>query len=237
MPDAHGASYNGEMLVLRSKKRVLIDTAGKWRQLVLAERWGVGRSVTALAERWTTSEVPEVAALCESHKKMRGLRFDEGWVAAGELDLVVVGEAPGGKTLLAPLALADEPLGPTVDEVLPESQPEHRGLPPPVEQASLAVFGVPASVIGTLRWRLLQASAAALSEARARDCKQALLLLHVLRSPIAPQSLAHEQTRDVEEYVRRLSHGAAAAKPGHVAGPLPPRGAIAFFVGVATPTA
>jgi len=223
------------MVVLRSQKRVVIDTAGKWRQLVLAARWGVGRSVTALAERWTTSEIPEVMALCQSHPKTHGLRLDEGWVPAGELDLAVIGEAAGGKTLLAPLALADEPLGPTVDEALLESRPQRRGLPPPVEQAANDVFGVPAGVIGSLRWRLLQVSAAALSEARARGCTQALLVLHVLRSPSAPPRLSHEQSRDVEEYLRRLSHGAASAKPGALAGPLPPHGAVAFFAGLTTP--
>lgn len=207
--------------VLRSTRRALIDTVGKWRQLVPRERWGRGKPIALLAERWITSELSEVDALLASRQPTSGFVADEGQVVLPDLDLVVWGRASGGATLLGVLPLSDEPLGPTVDEAFGQWRQHHRqlGAGSPVEQRAQTVFGVPWHVIHDLPHALLQGCAAVLREAAARSCAQAVLIVHELRTPLVPAQLVGDQVAAVEGFVRRLLHGESAA-PGVLVGPL-----------------
>ena len=156
-------------LVLHSPKRVRVETAGQWRPLAAPGRWGRGKALTELAERWTASELPEIDALLASHEATRGFVAAEGWVALPELDLLMAGQAAGGATLLGALPLADEPIGPTVGEVVEAAKYALRRHPsPPSEEWAQLVFRAPAVLLRALPHRLLAASAALIDEARAQ---------------------------------------------------------------------
>ena len=219
--------------LLRSPKRVVIDTAGKWRELVLPARWGRGKGLTELASRWTTTALPEVDALLATQPSTAGFVPGEGEVGDPEIDLVLEGDAPGGKTLLVAVAVGDEPLGPTVDQALYRSLSEDRlrGGAPPVEQMARTVFNIEASLIGGLRYRLLQQNAALLRRAEARGCPQAVLLFHEFRSPLTPTKVKVEQRLDMEEYLRKVSHRGATSTPGLLAGPFFNGTKVNLFVG------
>lgn len=219
--------------VLRSPKRVLIDTAGKWRELVLPERWGRGKGVTELAERWTTSELPEVDALLASQPLTSGFLPEEGWVGDREIDLLLEGVAPGGRTLLLGLPLADEPLGPTVEEerVRSHSSDRLRGGPPPIEGMAMRVCLIEASVLGTLRYRLLALTSTLLQKAEERGFAQAVLLLHELRWALTPRQVLADQQADVEAWIKKLTHRDARSQPGALVGPIYNGTQVKLFVG------
>ncbi len=218
-------------IAFRSPKNVLIDTVGRWRELAPRE-WGRGRPLTELAGRWLTSDVPEVDALLESKQVTSGFVAEEGRVRLPDLDLIVVGRAAGGRTVVAALPLADDPLGPTVDESLQQLVRGRYAGVPRAEQMSRSVFGVPSSAIGALRLRLLSVTWALLAEATARDCVQAVLVLHELRSHLSPGQVVATHAADVDAYLRRLSlDDVSAAQPGILAGPLPHAGTTALFLG------
>ncbi len=219
--------------VLRSPKRVVIDTAGKWRELMLPERWGRGKGVTALAERWTTTDLPEVDALLASQPKTSGFQPTFGEVGDREIDLLLEGDAPGGRTLLVVMAIGDEPLGPTVEEAYFRSLhgDRLRGGLPPVEAMARLVFNIDAYTVRELRYRLLAQTAAALNEAEARGCRQAVLVLHEFRTPLTPMQVIGDQRSDIEEYVRKLTHRGATSAPGVLAGPIYNGAQLDLFVG------
>jgi hypothetical protein len=207
--------------VLRSPKRVLIDTAGKWRELVFRERWGRGKSITQLAERWTTSEVPEVDALLEGQPRTAGFSAAEGEVGDRELDLLIEGDAPGGRTLMLVMPVGDEPLGPSVEEELRRSRGDRlRGGLPPVEHMAKRVFNIEASVLGELRYRLLSQTSALLQKAAERGCKQGVLVVHEIRSPLSPRQVVADQRGQLEAWVRKLTHRDATSEAGVLVGPI-----------------
>jgi hypothetical protein len=219
---------------IRSPRRALIDTAGKWRQLVHPERWGRGKPLTELAQRWTTSSVPEIDALLANHPSTRGFVAEEGEAGRDDVDLYV----RGGGTMLGVVGIADLPLGPTVAEELLRSAAKDRlrGGKPPVENMARNVFLVEASVLGELRYRLLAANAALLEEAAARGCTQAVLVFHELRSPTTPRQIAADQIGALGDYLRKLSHRDASHEVGRLAGPLHNAKNLALFAGRALTT-
>ena len=72
-----------------------------------------------------------------------------------DLDLIVVGRAAGGRTVVAALPLADDPPRPPPSTNRCSSwwRGRYAGVPR-AEQMSRSVFGVPSSAIGALRLRL-----------------------------------------------------------------------------------
>jgi hypothetical protein len=186
------------------------------------KHWKPGRSAMELARAWLDDghgpTVPaEVAELLESHDVTRWFVPERGipeWVTtlddfAGEHrnhDLVVIGEAAGGRTLLAVEAKADESYGDyTVDRYLRMCRKREvervkkvteaiaAGKRPPrpsnaaarIKQLCAALFGPPrsriedvAEVAKPLRYQLITALAGALIEARERGCEQAVLIVH-----------------------------------------------------------
>jgi hypothetical protein len=219
--------------LLRSARRAVVDTAGKWRELVVAPRWGRYKAVTELAERWTTTDVPEVDALLASKNATSDFVAGEGLVGDRDLDLVIEGDAQGGRTLLAVLPVGCEPLGPTVDEERQRSLEldRLRGGEPPVDLMAHRVFSLDSSLVGELRFRLLAASAHLLREAEARGFAQAVLVLHEFRSPLTPPQVLADQLRDIDSYLLKLTHRGASTAPGTLLSTLPNGTKVTLFVG------
>lgn len=221
--------------LLRAPKRVVIDTAGKWRELSPPARWGRGKALTALAERWTTSDVPEVDALLASHKKTAGFSAAEGEVAHAEFDLMLEGDAPGGRTLLLAVPLGDDALGPNVEEAFLHSATNDRlrGGLPPITHMAQRVFNVDPAVLRTLRYRFLEQASLLLQRAETRGCAQAVLVFHELRSPLSPKQIMADQRGDLEAFMQKLAHRGAHATPGKLIGPVMNGTKAALFAGVA----
>jgi hypothetical protein len=219
--------------LLRSPKRVVIDTAGKWRELAAPGRWGRGKALTALATRWTTSDVPEVDALLASHAKTRGFAAAEGEVGEHEVDLLLEGDAPGGRTLVSVVPLGDDALGPDVEEafVRSASGDRLRGGYPPITHMAHRVFNVEPSLLRTLRYRFLEQASLVLQRAEARECKQAVLVFHELRSAITPKQLMADQRGDLDNFMQKLAHRGAHATPGKLIGPVMNATNVLLFAG------
>ena len=223
----------GMKLLLRSPRRVVIDTAGKWRELAPRERWGRGKALTGLAVRWTTTEVPEVDALLESHAKTRGFTAAEGEVGDREVDLLIEGDAPGGRTLVVVVPIGEDALGLDVEQAFIRSATGDRlrGGYPPITHMSQRVFNVVPALVGKLRYRLLEQASLLLLRAEARPCKQAVLLFHELRSPLTPKQLMADQRADLDAFMQKLAHRGAQATAGKLIGPAFNGTSVGLFAG------
>ena len=204
--------------------------------------WRPGRSAMESARAWLDDghgpTVPaEIAEVLNSHELTRAFRPE---LAVPELvtrlddfrgehrnhDLVVVGEAAGGRTLLAIEAKADESFGDhTVDAYLQlcakrekeypakvdaarragKGRPRSSNAAARIEQLCAALFGPAleservAQVAKPLRYQLVTAFAGALIEARARSCTQAVLLVHeFLSEPNAARAIPGTRSSLVE---------------------------------------
>jgi hypothetical protein len=207
--------------LLRSPKRVLIDTAGKWREVAPPERWGRGKALTELAERWITTEVPEVDELLASHKKTAGFVAAEGEAGGRELDLVIEGDAPGGRTLLVVVPIAEDGLGPNVQEAFLRSATNDRlrGGVPPITHMAQRVFNVEPALVRALRYRFLEQCSRMLVRAEARGCAQAALVFHEIRTPLTSKQVMADQRADCDAFMQKLAHRGAQAAPGKLIGP------------------
>jgi len=219
--------------LLRSTRRAVIDTAGKWRELAPPARWGRGKALTELATRWTTTEVPEVDALLASHAKTAGFCAAEGEVGDRDVDLMLEGDAPGGRTLLVVVPLGDEPLGLDVEQAFIRSATNDRlrGGHPPITHMARRVFNVDPAALRTLRYRFLEQASLLLQRAEARACKQAVLMFHELRSPLTPMQLMADQRADLDAFMQKAVHRGAQAAPGKLIGPVHNGTAVALFMG------
>jgi len=219
--------------LLRSPRRVVIDTAGKWRELATPARWGRGKALTELATRWTTTEVPEVDALLASHAKTKGFTAAEGEVGDREVDLLLEGDAPGGRTLMVVVPIGDDGLGPNVEEAFNRSLTDDRlrGGYPPITYMAQRVFNVDPALVAALRYRLLEQASLLLQRAEARACKQAVLLFHELRSPLTPKQLMADQRADLDAFMQKLSHRGAQPVPGRLIGPAYNGTQVSLFAG------
>jgi hypothetical protein len=218
---------------LRSPRRILIDTAGKWRELVVRTRWGHGKAITELAERWTTSDVPEVDALLASRDKTQQFVAGEGQVGDAEIDLLIEGQAAGGRVLIGVVPVGIEPLGRTIEEEQQRSLNEDRlrGGPPPTEAMARRVFNIESSIVGGLRWRLLGPNAVLLREAEARGCAVAVFIIHEFRSPLTPPQVYADQLADIQSYLLKLAHRGADTDSGRLLGPFMNATKVPLYVG------
>jgi hypothetical protein len=219
--------------LLRSPKRVVIDTAGKWRELAIPTRWGRGKALTELATRWTTTEVPEVEALLASHAKTKGFTATDGEVGDREVDLLLEGDAPGGRTLVVVVPIGDDALGPDVEAAFIHSSTHDRlrGGFPPITHMSQRVFNVDPALVAALRYRLLEQASLLLVRAEARACKQAVLIFHELRSALTPKQLMADQRADLDAFMQKLAHRGAQATAGKLIGPAFNGTQVALFAG------
>lgn len=167
-------------------------------------QWKDKRSAKELAKAWTHKDsvsIPDgLRRLLDSRPETSGLTL---WdilpehktpldAFGGETrnhDLIGIGRAGGGQTLLAVEAKATEPLGPLVEDQLTVAQGKPNSkIPQRVDMLSLALFGIRVSdhvdddiaawEIGHLRYQLLTASCGAVIEAGRRGCGQAVLIIH-----------------------------------------------------------
>jgi hypothetical protein len=233
-------------------------------------QWAHGRSAMETARAWLRGGRPavpkELSALLESCEQTANFRplyaipelvtkLDEFRGEHRNHDLVVVGIARGGRTLLGIEAKADEPFGSMRTGVYLEksSRKPRSNAPERIRRLVRALFGPSAlnsdqvvEPYASLRYQLLTALAGTLIEGRRRFAEQAILLVHEFTSA-SVQELGYAGTkgaalaRNDEDWRALVSAlGASAARESaHLAGPLrvpgsdliPPE--MPFFLGKA----
>lgn len=241
---------------LRDRKGQLITDWREWTRPKDKEKhWKAGRSAMELARAWFTSPVPvvplEVAALLETQPLTAGTTFTEGWPELvtplperGEgrnHDLVLVGEAPGGRLLVSIEAKVDETMGPAIGAYwrasrrTPRSKAWRR-----VETLLRCVFG--AAAVPTeapwkdLPYQMLTATVGTAIEARRRSCSVAALVVHEFHTESARTDGLKQNAEGYRAFLEAA--GYPKARTGTLYGPLgvldPARGGqVPVYIGKA----
>jgi hypothetical protein len=211
-------------------------------------QWRAGKSAMELALAWSTKtgiRIPtEVRAILDRNPLTTGFKpldvlpehitpLDAFRGESRNHDLIAVGPAGGGHTLLAVEGKAGEPLGPTLLEQLRMGvQKPGSKIPARLSLLSQALFGAPVVDVRTnaistagygnmpnLRYQLLTAACGAVIEAARRGCDQAVLVIHEFKAPGGPGLDAAPSTgSDVQRFIAALGADDRAGI-GSLAGP------------------
>ena len=196
------------------------------------KQWVDGRSAKELARRWVDGEVPsEVARVLDTRPELKSFRpaygFAEVKTALDDFpgntrndDLVLVGLAAGGRTVVAVEGKADEPFGSrTIGEEISKASPTSN-VPTRIDRLAKGLFGRPGSALPALRYQLLHALGASLIRSGQEEAVQAVLLIHEFRFPgVVPEALDRNATA-LDLLVELLAGSRQESlKDGGIAGP------------------
>lgn len=227
-------------------------------------RWVEGGSALEAARAWLegapAGPPEEIGALLRSHADFRGVVVDRVEPEArvsfetrrGEprkTDLAIHGHDEFGPLVGSVEASAGEPFGTRFSEVFDAAlehavaNPRSGGVEQVVELVrALVPPRTPDTVsIGELRLRLLLGVAGTLALAAQHHAARGIFILHVLETSGTTASLLQANADDANQFVRRLSSGAAEELvEGRLVGPIQVRGAAlsqrpaALYIGKAT---
>jgi hypothetical protein len=234
-------------------------------------QWTHGRSAMESARAWLDTGQPAlpdgIRSVLESRDHTADFqpiyaipelvtRLDEFRGEHRNHDLVVVGVARGGRTLIGIEAKADEPFGTqAVGTYLKTASKKPRSnAPERIRRLALALFG-PGALDGEdvakpyaeLRYQLLTALGGTLIEARRRFAEQAILLVHEFTSVSVPgidyrgtRAAALKRNADAwDAFVAAIADG-TTSEPGELTGPFHVPGSelipadLPFFLGKVT---
>jgi hypothetical protein len=230
-----------------SKNGVNITSLREWKSLAppkSAKHWVDGRSAKESARAWLEGnginlpfEVHSALAQPVEFGQVRQwdaepearLPFDSLGGEPRNSDLAVFAhDEQGRQFLIAVEAKADEPFAATIAQTLAAGVERHvvndrsNGVVR-VQQLVTALLGPRAKgdpAIQGLRYQLLTACAGALCEAERRGYQRALLLIHEFISDVTADEYHERNTRDLNTFVKRLSHGTVSKiAVGEIAGP------------------
>jgi hypothetical protein len=194
-----------------------------------AKHWRVGRSARELATSWLRPHRPaipeELAVLLVSRPETTGfaaglarpeakLRLDDHAGATRNADLLLLGTANGGRTLITIEAKADEPFGPTVADALASvAEKPTSNLPARISSLVELVFGAGFDAT-TLRYQLLHGLAATVLEAQLRGAEQAVFAVHEFSTPETTATKQAQNHHDLAAFLGAL--GADSPSPGEL---------------------
>lgn len=232
-----------------------IRTLDAWRDLAgpkRADQWSSDRSALEAARTWLAVASPtlpsEVAAALASHSAFgtvtgwqaepeARLTFDQHRGEPRNSDLLVHARDEHGRLLLAVEAKADEPFGETVGDALASAierrlaNPRSRGVER-IEALAAALLGPRRSgeaSLGQLRYQLLTAAAGAIAASAHDGGLRVVLLVQEFRTRKTADERHAANARDLDAFVRRVSHGAVPrCEPGVIHGPFTTPGAPLF---------
>jgi len=204
-----------------------IVTFADWRDHggpVSSRDWAEGRSGRELARAWTEGDAEQrVTALLTLAPDFGGLVLDRG-IANKETrfddrpggwrrhDLLVIGRAANGTSVIGVEGKSDEPLDEPLDAWLARelSRSEDSRAEEQLDTLTTAFFGTRLHddpLLAPLRYRLLSALAGTLAEAREQQASRAVLLVHEFETPWTNDELHQRNAADLEAFVGRLMPG------------------------------
>ncbi len=206
-------------------------------------QWQDGRSAKEAARAWielAPGSLPtEILEALLSHEDLGEMiewsaepearvTFDSFGGEPANLDLMVHARDGGGPLVIAVEAKADEPFGATLAETSRAASkrraenPRSKGLDR-LEGLAETVLGVPGDEltrIGTLRYQLLTATAAAVAEAQRRSVSRAVLLIQEFVTDKTSDEKHAANAGDLDAFVRHISGGVIeGVEAGTVCGP------------------
>jgi hypothetical protein len=207
-----------------------------------SDQWRAGRSAMEVAKCWLAAApgLPsEVIASLAGHPAFGAvldwtgepearLPFDSHRGEPRNADLVVFATDRHGPFVLAVEAKADEPFGELVSDALANAierkleNPRSNGVLR-VEQLAHSLLGPRQkgeAALGKLRYQLLTAAAGALRAGERARSARVVLLVQEFRTRVTSDAKHESNADDLNEFVRRLSHGAVSeVAAGSVYGP------------------
>jgi len=249
------------------KKNVLIRSMEQWFQFAPPQRgieqWRNSRSAKELARAWFPDTVPmpgDVGVPSELLETLRtsgeGVQLDAGEPelespfdghggTVANLDLCVTGQWRSASTVFGIEAKADEEFSKVLSEHY-DSKPPPSHVRPRIDNLCRAFFGRSLSdcsdSVRSLRYQLLTGVAGTLAEAKRREAKQAVFIVHIFHSKLLDPAKVARNDRDYRNFVTLLGAELGIAIPeddltGKVFGPINVRRqtdiipAMPFFVG------
>ena len=212
-----------------------------------AIQWKDGRSAKESAKAWLAAfpMIPaEITETLVSHADIDEfvewqaepealVRFDSLRGEPSNLDVLLLGSDRHGPLVVAVEAKADESFGGTIGETLRRAQarldasPNSKGVAR-VEALAERLLGVPATElesVADLRYQLITASAAALSEAERRGVSRAIVLVHEFITDLTTDKRHAANGKDLERFVTVLAGAPTTLHSGQMIGPFTvPRG-------------
>jgi hypothetical protein len=212
------------MFPIYGRKKRKITTLQEWFEFAPPaqgkKHWKCGRSAKELARAWLQGGLPqEVRALLSSSEATEGFVPACAWAElktpldslrgnTRNHDLLVHGhDTKGLGLILAIEGKADEGFGKTIEQRLAEvmRKGKQSNVPKRVSQLAQAVLGSTADAVKNLRYQLLFAVAATLIEARTRNARKAVFLVHEFLARGLNEKKLHANATDFESFIRRFS--------------------------------
>lgn len=210
-----------------------ISSLDEWFELAPPERghlhWKDGRSAKELARRWLRGFPEEVRDVLHLAEPLREVTVEsaepERPTALDEFprprvhDLLLKGDARGGRVVIGVEGKADESFGSLLKEEALMTPPSNK--PQRIRRLLAAVFPKPADPgLGILRYQLLHALAGTLIEAAGYEAKAAVLLVHEFTSSSTTTTNLDRNRVDLENFIDALNPLALVGGPsGFLAGP------------------
>ena len=228
------------------KNGIKLDSLDAWQTHAgpkSPDQWVDGRSAKEVARAWIEAgpgELPlEVKSLLDRHPAFAPLlsweaepeaklRFDEFAGETRNSDLVVHGEDKHGRVLIAVEAKADESFAETIGDTLAAAlerklQSNTSNGIARIEQLAAALLGPREkgdAGLKNIRYQLLTACAGALCDGQRRGCSRVLVLIQEFVTPKTEDKKHHQNARDLNRFIRRLSHGTVdSLSTGDIVGP------------------
>lgn len=219
-----------------------LETVADWRDRgapASSRAWAQGRSTRELATAWIERDAEaHVTALLTSEPAFEGLVLDRG-VADKETpfddiadaphrhDLLVSARAPSGPIVIGVEGKADEPFDEPLDAWLFGAQARSGGARAPerLDRLTNVFFGATLErdpLLAPLRYRLLEALAGTLADAREQAAGRAVLLVHEFLTPWSDDALHRRNAEALDAFVGRLMPGAERSgdEGAWIAGPV-----------------
>jgi uncharacterized protein DUF6946 len=197
-----------------------ITSLGDWLALAppagRASQWRAGRSARELASAWLRLGRPalpeELAALlvsrpettlfaCGQARPEATIALDEHKGATRNADLLLLGEAAGGRTLVTVEAKADEEFGQYVSDALKAVEgKDASNLPKRIAALSTLLFGEGADP-SHLRYQLIHGLAATVLEAQRLEAAQAVFAIHEFRTELTNDKKRERNHQDLRYFM------------------------------------
>lgn len=219
-----------------------LETVADWRDRgppASSRAWAQGRSARELATAWIERDAEARAtALLTSEPQFTGLvldrgiadketRFDDIADAPHRHDLLVTARAPSGPTVIGVEGKVDEPFDEPLDAWVFGAQARSAGsrAPERLDRLTEAFFGTTLErdpLLAPLRYRLLEALAATLADAREQAAGRGVLLVHEFLTPWSDDARHRRNAEELDAFVGRLMPGVERSgdEGGWIAGPV-----------------